>query len=449
MDTRQLITAKNSLFMNNISCQSIKILQMSISELMHKIHQECNQNPFIEELGVLDEEMNLDSDNSDDYLKAPIRRNHENSNEDWICNIAYKKTLREDILEQINLTFSHKLDREIGMYFLFLLQDDAYITYEIEDIAKIFSCSIDYINTVLNKLHRLEPLGVFASSMQEYLIIQAKELYPNNSKLLKLISHIFSITKLDLKQLARLCNVELGEIQELLTILKTLNPRPLNNSFENIVSYKIPDIIMCLDSNNRIRLSINDQILPRFKVNYSYYLELKNKIFNKKESNFIKSEITTASNLIKYVKHRSATILKVAEAIVEEQLNFFRYGVMNLKPMNLKQIAMKTGFNESTISRATANKYLSTPSGIYELKYFFSSALNNYSTHICSSTKVKEMIKYIIQSEPKESVLSDFKIVEELRRFNVNLSRRTVNKYRHNMKISKSDIRKKLHLISN
>ena len=215
--------------------------------------------------------------------------------------------------------------------------------------------------------------------------------------------------------------------------------------------YRVPDVVLTFSPTGQPKLETYMQSLPKLKINNDYYRNIQTNIKNDKDRTFAKGEIDKANLLIKNIAHRSDTILKIARAIVHEQIDFFTMGIMYLKPLTLSKVAMLTNFNESTVSRSTLHKYISTPNGIFELKYFFSSGVsvirdsNNISV---SSTKVKELIKQLIDVEDAHEILSDDKIAEELSKFNINIARRTVAKYRDMIGIPTSSERKRNKFIS-
>ena len=265
-----------------------------------------------------------------------------------------------------------------------------------------------------------------------------------------MVQNIELIAEGNLKKLSKLCNVNIGNISALIKQIKLLNPKPANGFFIEPTSYKIPDIILTFTEDGLAKLETNPEAMPRLRVSEEYYLKVKGSFHTKEEKDFARTEIETANMVVKSIEQRSNTILKVATAIVQEQMDFFTRGVMYLKPMTLNKIAAITDFNEITISRSTAHKYISTPTGIFELKYFFSSSLNttrNSGDNI-SSTKAKEIIKQLIMSEESDHILSDDDISEQLSKFNISIARRTVAKYREAIGIPTSSVRKRNKMIA-
>ncbi|MBN8511555.1 MAG: RNA polymerase factor sigma-54 [Rickettsiales bacterium] len=443
----QTLQQKQSLTMTTTMHQSISILQMSNIELAEFAAQELAKNPFIEDANVT-----VDDDKS---IKAPeisnfqqysrISSNTNYSSQDFLSNIASEKSLKEHITEQINLSFDDNKDKLIAHFLLDSLHSNGYLGITTSEAAKILKCSEEIVIKILEVLQTFDPAGIFARNLRECLLIQLYDQENVDPSLLIMVKNIDLIASGDFKKLSKLCNVNIGNIGDLVKQVKLLNPKPANGFFIEQTSYKVPDVLLRFDDSGLPILESNNDSIPRLRVNNDYYAMIKDKVMDKDEKAFTQTEIEAANTVVKSIDQRSNTILKVATAIVEEQIDFFTRGVMYLKPMTLNKIAANTGFNESTISRSTANKYLSTPSGIYELKYFFSSSLNTTraSEDNVSSTKVKELIKQIVMNEEMDHIFSDDEIAEQLSKFNISIARRTVAKYREAIGIPTSAIRKK------
>jgi len=299
-------------------------------------------------------------------------------------------------------------------------------------------------------LQTFDPPGIFARTLKECLLLQLIEQPNVNQALVTMINNIDLIASGKLQKLSKLCDVDINNLGNLIKQIKLLNPKPANGFLVEQTSYKIPDVILTILENGEIKLEINEEANPKLKVNVEYYIKVKNGVITKDEKDFIKNEIESANSIVKGIEQRAITIIKVARAIVENQIDFFIRGVMFLKPMTLNTIAEITSLNESTISRSTSNKYIATPTGIYELKYFFSSSLSSTRTieDDVSSTKAKEIIRQIILSEDPDAILSDDDITEQLFKFNIKIARRTVAKYREALDIPTSAVRKRNRSIS-
>lgn len=449
----QTLQQKQTLTMTTTMHQSISILQMSNIELAEFAAQELDKNPFIEDDTVTIEATSKKNEIKDKLSQSytgPQTQSSGYSSQDFLSNIASEKSLKEHITEQINLTIEDPTDKLIAFYLLDSLQSSGYLNISLPEAATILKCKEEVIFKVLKKLQTFDPLGVFARDLKECLTIQLNDQEKVDHALLAMVQNIELIANGNLKKLSKLCNVHIGNISDLIKQIKSLHPKPANGFYIEPTSYKIPDVILTFVEGNQIKLETNPESMPRLRVNQEYFLNIKDSINNKEEKNFAKTELENANIVVKSIEQRSNTILKVATAIVEEQMDFFTRGVMYLKPMTLNKIAVITGFNESTVSRSTSNKYISTPAGIFELKYFFSSSLGTAraSEENVSSTKAKEIIKQIIMSEEPDNILSDDDISEQLSRFNISIARRTVAKYREAIGIPTSSVRKRNKLIS-
>jgi RNA polymerase sigma-54 factor len=446
----QSLQQKQSLTMTTTMHQSISILQMSNIELAEFAVQELDKNPFIEDATVSEERKNPEASTKE---TKPLTSNASTqsysgntySSQDYLTNIASEKSLKEHILEQINLAFNDNRDKLIANFLLDSLLGSGYLNITLSEASKTLKCNEDIIHGVLKTLQTFDPSGIFARDLKECLLIQLSDLEQVDQSLLTLVKNIDLVATGNLKKLSKLCNVNIANISTLIKQIKLLNPKPANGFYVEATSYKIPDVVMIFLKDGTAKLESNPESMPRLRVSQEYYVQIKDNIHNKEEKAFTKNEIESANTIVKSIEQRSHTILKVATAIVEEQIDFFTRGVMYLNPMTLNKIAAITGFNESTISRSTANKYIATPSGIFELKYFFSSSLGTTRAagENVSSTKAKEIIRQIILSEESDNILSDDDISDQLSKFNISIARRTVAKYREAIGIPTSSARKR------
>ena len=450
----QTLQQKQTLTMTTTMHQSISILQMSNIELAEFAAQELDKNPFIEDASVSVEKQESNKDSKErikDNTPSTQTSSHSGySSQDYISNIASEKSLKEHIIEQINLSFEDQKDKLIANFLLDSLHGSGYLNISIKEAAEILKCKESVVEKILKKLQTFDPAGVFARDLKECLLIQLNDQEHVDQSLLTMVKNIDLIASGNLKKLSKLCNVNIANISNMIKQIKLLNPKPTNGFYIEPTSYKIPDVILTFLEDGTAKLESNPESMPRLQVSQEYYVQIKDSMQNKKEKEFTKNEIEAANTIVKSIEQRSHTILKVATAIVEEQIDFFTRGVMYLNPMTLNKIAALTGFNESTVSRSTANKYISTPSGIFELKYFFSSSLGTTraSGENVSSTKAKEIIKQIILSEEADNILSDDDISEQLSKFNISIARRTVAKYRESIGIPTSSVRKRNKALS-
>ncbi len=451
----QVLVQKQSLNLTASMRKSLSILQMSSIELQKVALDELEKNPFVEDSNVLVGEE--ESTNKSLYDKGRVIGSYSNyssskSNDyNFLLNISTKKNLKDYIMEQINLVFNDNKLKLIAFYLLDSLQSNGYLNIDLSEVAKNLKCPKHIVEKVLKKLHNFEPSGVFARSLVECLLIQLKEKNLINKSFIKLVNNMDLIANGEIAKLIKLCNVDKDYLMFMIKQVRLLNPKPGNNFIFEETSYKIPDVILTLDKDKTIILEINSDAIPRLRVNEDYYTKVQRELVCEADKKFTKGEIEAAKNIVNSITNRANTILKVATAIVQEQIHFFTGGIMNLKPLTLNKIAAITGFNESTISRSTSAKYISTPLGIYELKYFFSSGLTSCRCNetSISSTKARELIKQIIFNENPNRVFSDEEVSLELSKFNISIARRTVAKYRQSMGIDVSSIRKKRYKMEN
>ncbi|MFK8040456.1 MAG: RNA polymerase factor sigma-54 [Rickettsiaceae bacterium] len=432
--------------MNQHMHQSLKILQMSGLDLREYVTQILEKNPFLEENS--NGNSNIQEENHNLYHSHYNARTSNNKSDfDHLSFIINPKDIREYLSEQINIAFKDNTQRSIAYSILELMQEDGYIKSSVDKIVEQLKCSEDLVYKILNKLQRFDPPGVFARNLQECLSIQlslqSDEL---NSAMKTLLDNLHLLAEHKLTKLQTLCDVDSKTLFQMIKKIRKLNPKPTSAFINEYITYKIPDLTLHIDYDDlKFKLSINHKTLPNLRLNNELYKKAKLTLKNQEDYDFTDNELNNAKNIIKSLKHRMQTIFLVGEVIVKEQFDFFIYGVMHIKPLTLNRIAQITGLNESTISRATANKYIDTPRGIYELKYFFSSNLDNHNNRDkgLSSTKIKELIKQMILGETKEEILSDNEIANELQKLNIHIARRTVAKYRMMNKIPSSNIRKK------
>lgn len=444
----QSLQQKQTLTMTASMHRSISILQMSNIELSEFAMRELSKNPFIEDARIITENSNKPSVIKEKFFQSygnNFSGNSNGSNQDFFLNIPREKSLKEHITEQIDLAFDDSKEKLIGFFLLDSLQNSGYLKITTLEAASILKCEEALVEKVLKTLQTFDPSGVFARNLQECLLIQLQDQPSIDPALLTMVQNINLIAEGNFKKLSKLCKVTIGDLSTMVKQIRLLNPKPTNGFFVEQTSYKIPDVFLTFNEQGTVRLETNYDSIPQLKINEEYYNLVKNNVADPNEKKFVKAEIESANTIIKSIDHRNSTILRIAEAIVKEQIDFFTKGVMYLKPLTLNAIAATTGLNESTVSRSTSNKYISTPGGIYELKYFFSSSLSTSRTfdENVSSTKVKEIIKQIIMSEDPSNILSDDDLTEELSKFNIKIARRTVAKYRESLGIPTSSLRKR------
>lgn len=406
--------------------QSLDILSLRSIELEELIKKEALDNPMLE-LDYSDFEQNAQLD-SMDYERAAIKN----------------ESLEEYVREQIAYSDLEGKELGIALYLLGFLDDNGYLKIKIEDASNYFKISLQAFEKVLGELQSFEPSGIFARDLKECITLQLKnkELYVE--PISTVIENYFNLL-IDnkLSQISKLSGIDVDKIQGIFDLVKTLNPKPGKtfSSKENI-KYIVPDVFVRIQEDD-YTLEFNDSSLPKIGYN-DYYIDLKNSKDNEIDvQKYLNDKYNNAKSLIQSVAQRKETICKITNAIVDYQSEYFSNGIEYLKPLTLEYVSKKTGLSKSTVSRAVNGKYIQTSDGTFELKFFFSSGIENKSGEVTSSKAIKKMIQELVSDEDAANPLSDQKISDILVQKGINISRRTVAKYREAIGINSSQKRKR------
>ena len=441
---------KNSLKINqsqklaiNLQMQeSLQILRLSYSEMIEKINEELEKNPLLEPFARKDEKNlynNKVSESKESNLKSKFVEN----------TIQQKKNFRDHINQQINIDISNNEEKLIAREFLEYIDNNGYIKEE--DLIKIlkkfqlqnYNITSGLVERTLKKIQLFDPPGIFARNLSECIEIQLREKKLFNSKYHFLVRNLELIAKSDINLLSKKTRIKKNELLKMIKNIRSLNPKPAN-IFEHDDDYGIiPDIVLKENKNN-LKLEINNSQMPKFNFNNSLYKIIKKKKLLNREKNNLINWAKAGKLLLDSIKNREKTLEIVAKEIINHQKNFFKRGIDYFNPLTQKEIAKKTGFHESTISRCTTNKFIETPKGIFELKYFFSRGLNSKDkTKVLSNKLIKNKILRLINKEDNKNIMSDENIVFRLKKNGIIIARRTVSKYRELMNIPSSFKRKK------
>ncbi len=414
--------------------QSINILSMHTIDLKDFIEKEIIENPFLETEEV-------DFVNNEESYKNLQSTTDNNYNQDEVFSKLVDKTLtlKEHLINQINLTFQDDNEKFIAYYVTDMLDDNGYFRGLDENIAQELKISLTKFNSIMNILKTFDPIGVYSQNLEECLKLQAIEKNIFNSKFKKILENLNLVAKLDFKSLKKECEISEEELRELISKLKKLNPKPGRDFLTNNSQIILPEIIIKGNKDQGFYPIINDKAVP----NCFYQNNIDNKNLKPNEKSFCSKNKRTAIEVVTALTKRKKLLLNFADKILELQYEFFANGVNFLKPLVVSDLAKKLEVNESTISRI-GNKYIETPHGVFEIKFFFSSKIKSELTeNHHSSISVKNTIKDIICNE--EKILSDLDISNILsQKYSISISRRTVTKYREFMKIPTSAIRKRL-----
>ena len=355
------------------------------------------------------------------------------------ATLAANVSLRDHLVGQINLELNHPADRLIALALLDLLDDAGYLTADLDAVAEQLNCGRDRVEAILGRLQAFEPVGVFARSLTECLAIQLADRDRLDPAMQALLDNLELVARRDLAALTRVCGVDAEDIADMVAEIRALNPKPALAFGSDVAQPVVPDVLMRANPAGGWIVELNSETLPRVLVNQAYHAEVSANARSKVERDYIAECFATASWLTKSLHQRATTILRVASEIVRQQDAFFLHGVSHLKPLILRDIAEAIGMHESTVSRVTSNKFIATPRGIFELKYFFTPAIpgaNGADAH--SAEAVRFRIKALIDGELARQILSDDRIVEILRADGIDIARRTVAKYREAMRIPSS-----------
>lgn len=489
LELKQSLRLSQQLVMTPQLQQAIKLLQLSRMELVDLIREEMEQNPLLEEpdgIGDVDErapgEASLEADNLPvpEQPPEPTRTEEvkgeegENKDIDWeqylesyqtlgstapsaknsvaedlpsLESLLTKKTTLFDHLEsQLGLTRLTEEELRVGMFIIGNLDDDGYFKIEgfqgdpLIRVAQEANVSLRTAEKVLKTIQRFDPVGVAARDLQECLLIQARRLGDEGFVGAIIKRHMKLLESKNLPAIARAMNVGLDEVIAAVKIIARMEPRPGRAFSGEDPQYITPDVYVHKIGGEYVTV-LNDDGLSKLRVSHTYRNALKTASTGEAKD-FIQDKLRSAVWLIRSIHQRQRTIFKVTESIVKFQRDFFDKGIAHLKPLILRDVAEDIGMHESTVSRVTTNKYVHTPQGIYELKFFFNSSINKVGGDEIASEAVKNHIKQIVAQEDTRAPYSDQKIVEILRSQGIEIARRTVAKYREVLGILPSSKRK-------
>lgn len=470
LELRQQMKLSQQLVMTPQLQQAIKLLQLSRLELVETVQQEMLENPFLEETspndsldaapaeqrGEVEEEAydrELAKDASwEDYLgefasTPKSRETQETDNGEELTPLegrySARPTLEGHLLWQLRLSTLTDAQKDIGEVIIGNLSSSGYLEASLEDIAGMANCEPEAVETVLKRIQLMDPVGVAARDAKECLLVQIKDLkYDRDPILVALVQeHLEDLEARRYKPILRKFKLEMEDLQEYLDIIKSLDPMPGSSFGGGEPTYVSPDIFV-YKMNDDFVIVLNDADLPHLSLSAMADMDLS--CASEKEKEYFNEKTRSATWLIKSLYQRQRTLYKVTESIVRHQRAFFENGVTHLHPLILKDIADDISMHESTISRITTNKFVATPHGVFELKFFFNSGLELADGSQVGSESVKALLKKFIAEEDPKNPLSDERIGEMLKdHLKVTIARRTVAKYRTALDIPSSSRRKK------
>ena len=472
--------------------QAIKLLQLSNIELSDYVEQELEQNPLLEREDDSPQSMDTAGEPASvEQVEEPIKgiedsinldpavsTNFENDSFDAPDDAMWEGTtagdgsgahepssfaqsshsgggfdgdlpnLEETLSDSVSLQdhlrsqltmIEDAADRLIAVHLVDLVDESGYLPEDLSGVADLLGCSESRIEKTLGLVQQFDPPGIFARNLAECLSLQLRDRDRLDPAMAALIDNLDLLAKRDFNALMKKCGVDADDINDMVAEIKALNPKPALAFDQTVVQSVTPDVLMRPKAGGGWLIELNAETLPRVLVNNNYYAQISKTARKKDDKRYLVERLTSANWLVKSLHQRATTILKVSTEIIRQQEGFFLNGVQSLKPLVLREIADEIEMHESTVSRVTSNKYMATPRGIYELKYFFTPAIGNAfggSSH--SAESVRHRIKSLVEDEPPGKVLSDDKIVELLKQGGVDIARRTVAKYREAMGIGSS-----------
>jgi RNA polymerase sigma-54 factor len=470
--------------------QAIKLLQLSNLELSAYVEQELERNPLLEQEepgtdkfdqaadgaegfdgqpAIRTEETTRDtaaltaSDTLPRESEAPLDSDYENVYDDdrsggWSEpggsgrgnadfdgegfsleeRLSEQTTLRNHLVGQLQLAVSDPAVRLIGLHLIDMLDEAGYLRGDLNALATQLGCRPADIEATLKIVQGFDPAGLFARDLRECLALQLADRNRLDPAMAALLDNLDLLAGRELGKLKRICGIDDEDLVEMIAEIKALDPKPGLAFDAPAAETLIPDIMLRSMADGGWQIELNSDTLPRVLVNRQYHAALSKRSRDKADKEFLTDCLQSANWLVRALHQRATTILKVATEIVRQQDAFFRKGVAHLRPLTLREVAEAIEMHESTVSRVTTNKYMTTPRGIYELKYFFTAAIAGTSGDSVSAEAVRHRIRGLIEAESPSAVLSDDTLVELLRRDGVDIARRTVAKYREALRIPSS-----------
>ena len=481
--------------------QAIKLLQLSNVELTEYCEQELEKNPLLERddtpapvegereaseqpseapaAEALDRELSredfskcseMDASGEDmyeggeergatnaatnqpltDWTTVKSSQRYEGDEDLLESTVADGGSLKDHLLEQLSIAALDGEKRLICVSLIDAVDEAGYLRADLDEVAARLGADKKTVENTLAVLQGFDPVGVGARDLAECLALQLKEKDRYDPAMAAMIAHLDLVARRDMAQLAQICGVDHADFTEMLAEIRALSPKPGLKFASEPVQPVVPDVIVREGPDGGWLVELNSETLPRLLVNARYYSKVSAQARDKDSKTFLTECLNNANWLVKSLDQRARTILKVASEIVRQQDGFLTYGVRHLRPLNLRTIADAIGMHESTVSRVTSNKYVSTPRGLFELKYFFTAAIQSLDgTESHSAEAVRDRIREMIDQESAREILSDDRIVALLTADGVHIARRTVAKYRESMRIPSSVERRRLKSAEN
>ncbi len=466
LETKLLLKTTQKLVMTATLQQAIKLLPLSRLELIQKVHQEILENPFLEEVATqetsdtelanaeLPQETSQDSEAFEVDWEAYLQ--DFSTNPDYVPTISREvpsleatlkseTSLAEHLLWQLSLTVHDELEKQIGTYLIGNIDDDGYLQCQTEEVAMVFGVEEEQISVVLEVIQSFDPPGVGARDLQESLLIQLHHLELDDSLAWKIVQQYLSqLDERYFQKIAKSFGVTINDVIAAVGLIRTLDPKPGSRFNSPRVEYIVPDVVV-VKVDDDYQVILNEDGMPSLRINALYQNVLRqNDGMQSDTREYLEEKFRSAIWLMKSVEQRRQTLLRVTKSLCKFQREFLDKGLAYLKPLVLKDVADDIGMHESTVSRVTTNKYVYTPQGVFELKFFFHSGLESLDGDAMSSVSVKDIIRKAVAAEDARKPLTDQQLVMILEAKGVKIARRTIAKYRQELHIAPASRRKRL-----
>ena len=447
--------------------QAIKLLPLSRLELIEKVQQEMLDNPFLEEVPAVEESDSESGDN--ETIETPLEDARQDSELDWQVylqddgNYEYfpadngrddpslestlsdETSLTDYLLWQLSLSERGDLARQVGAFLIGNIDENGYLSCQIGEVSGAFDVTCGEVECVLEVIQGFDPAGVGARDLRECLLIQLRQLDMQDSLASSIISrHLDHLDERNFKRIARNLRVSLEEVISAVEFIRELDPKPGSRYGASRVEYIVPDVYV-VKIGDDYQIMLNDDEVPKLSINARYQRMLRrDNGLQKDAKEYLEEKFRSAVWLVKGIEQRRQTLMKVATSLCAFQSEFLDNGLAYLQPLVLKDVADDIGMHESTVSRVTTNKYMHTPQGVFELKFFFHSGLKSFEGDARSSVSVKDTIRKMVGAEDARKPLSDQQLVAMLQEKNIDIARRTVAKYRQELNIPSASRRRRL-----
>jgi len=456
--------------------QAIKLLQLSNQELGAFLAEEIETNPLLErgeqqdapaETQPHEESLDFGQPATGDGTTPPEEPAHEDepsydtfdaperstdgpydpsaAPRSLAETVAERPSLRDHLLSQIHMDFADPIERLMAAALVELVDEAGYLPADLALVRTQLGATEALFESVITRLQRLDPPGIFARSLKECLAIQLREKDRLDPAMATLLDHLDLLAKRERAALMKLCAVDAEDLADMIDEIRALTPKPAVSFASDVAPPITPDVVLSPLAGGGWHVELNNDNLPRVLVNESFYAKVKDGTRAAEEKAYLSERWQQANWLVKALRQRAETILKVASEIVKQQDQFFIHGVQHLRPLILRDIASAVEMHESTVSRVTQNKYIATPRGLFELKYFFTNALPSAGqSEGVSTLAVREKIKTLVDNEKENMILSDDQLAALLRGQGIDIARRTVAKYRESLNIPSSAQRRRI-----